>query len=83
MYAPEQLSLLIGIIKLNAIPANYSGMHVYTPQGIPEKAILHVLSLREKMLGCVVSLIPTMVYMYILNMLIKFCRCEKANLFDS
>jgi len=70
-YAPNELLLFSGIIKQNAIPAPYNGMHVFTQQGISEKAILHTLLFREKMLGCLVSVIPMMVKMFILYTLIK------------
>jgi DUF2975 family protein len=83
IYAPEQLILLTGFIKLNAIPATYSGMHVYTAQGIPEKAILHTLTVGEKTLGCLVSAIPIIVEMFILYSLIKLFKLyEKGEIFS-
>lgn len=74
IYAPDEVVLLAGFIKLNAIPATYSGMHTYTAQGIPEKAILHTLTMGEKTLGCLVSAIPMLVEMFILYSLIKLFR---------
>src|SRR5438876_1180730 len=71
IYAPDELVLFSGFVRLHAIPANYSGMHVFTPQGIPEKAILHTLTIHEKMLGCIISAIPMMVYLFIISSLIK------------
>lgn len=82
IYAPESLVLLHGIIHLDAIPANYSGMHVFSSQGEPEKALLHTLSVSEKILGCLVSAIPMIVNMFILFMLIKLFRLyEKGEIF--
>lgn len=82
IYAPESLVLLHGIIHLDAIPANYSGMHVFSSQGVPEKALLHTLSVSEKILGCLVSAIPMVVNMFILFMLIKLFRLyEKGEIF--
>lgn len=82
IYAPESLVLLYGIIHLDAIPANYNGMHVFSSQGLPEKALLHTLSVSEKTLGCLVSAIPMMVNMFILFMLIKLFRLyEKGEIF--
>jgi hypothetical protein len=83
IYAPNELVLLDGFIKLNAIPATYSKMHAYTAQGIPEKAILHALTLGEKSLGFLVSVIPMVVEMFILYSLIKlFKRYEKGEIFS-
>ncbi len=83
VYAPNELLLFSGIIRLDAIPANYSGMHLYTPQGISEKALLHTLSYKEKTLGCLVSAIPMMVKMFILYTLIKlFGLYEKREFFS-
>ncbi|HLB42713.1 MAG TPA: DUF2975 domain-containing protein [Gammaproteobacteria bacterium] len=83
IYAPNELVLLAGFIKLNAIPATYSGMHAYTAQGVPEKAILHALTVGEKSLGCLVSAIPMMVEMFILYSLIKLFKLyEKGEIFS-
>ena len=83
VYAPNELLLFSGIIRLDAIPATYSGMHMYTQQGISEKAILHTLEFREKILGCLVSVIPMMVKMFILYTLIKLFRLyEKREIFS-
>jgi hypothetical protein len=82
IYAPNELLLFSGLIRLDAIPATYSGMYVY-PQGISEKAILHTLDFREKILGCLVSAIPMMVKMFILYTLIKLFRLyEKREIFS-
>ncbi|MBA3662404.1 MAG: DUF2975 domain-containing protein [Gammaproteobacteria bacterium] len=81
--APDELVLLAGFIKLNAIPATYNGMHAYTTQGIPEKAILHTLTAGEKSLGCLISAIPMMVEMFILYSLIKLFKLyEKGEIFS-
>lgn len=83
IYAPNELVLLAGFIKLNAIPATYSGMHAYAAQGIPEKAILHTLTAGEKSLGCLVSAIPMMVEMFIFYSLIKLFKLyEKGEIFS-
>lgn len=83
IYAPDELKLFIGFIKLNAIPATYRGTHTFTAQGIPEKAILHTLSTSEKILGCLVSVIPMMVKMFVLYFLIKlFKMYEKGEIFS-
>jgi len=83
IYAPNELVLLAGFVKLNAIPATYSGMHTYTAQGLPEKAILHSLSVSEKSLGCLVSAIPVLVKMFIIYCLIKLFKLyEKGEIFS-
>lgn len=83
VYAPDELVLLVGFIKLNAIPATYSGMHTYTAQGLPEKAILHTLSIGEKSLGCLVSAIPMMIKMFLLYCLIKLFKLyENGDIFS-
>ncbi len=83
IYSPDELVLLAGLIKLDAIPATYSGLHTYTPQGLPEKAILHTLSMGEKVLGCMVSAIPMMVKMFILYFLIKLFKLyENGEIFS-
>lgn len=83
IYAPDNLVLLTGFIRLDAIPATYSGMHTYTATGLPEKAILHTLSIGEKSLGCLISAIPMMVKMVILFFLIKLFKLyEKGEIFS-
>lgn len=83
IYAPDEVVLLIGFIKLNAIPATYSGMHTYVPQGVPEKAILHTLSISEKSLGCLISAIPMMVNMFVLYFLIQLFKLyERGEVFS-
>jgi hypothetical protein len=83
IYAPDELVLLMGFIKLNAIPATYSGMHTYTAQGLPETAILHTLSIGEKSLGCLVSAVPMLVEMFVLYSLIKlFKQYENGDIFS-
>lgn len=82
-YAPSEFVTLMGFIKLNAIPATYSGMHAYTAQGVPEKAILHVLSYKEKMAGGLVSAIPLVIQMFILYSLINLFKLyEKGEIFS-
>jgi hypothetical protein len=91
IYAPEELVLLAGIIKLNAIPANYAGMHAYSVHGIHflppasgvhGKAILHTLTIGEKIIGCLVSVIPLAVHMLIVYSLIQlFNLYEKGEIF--
>lgn len=82
IYAPLELVTLVGFLHLNAIPAAYSGMHTYTP-GISEKAILHTLSINEKILGCLVSAIPTMIQMFVVYSLIKLFKLyEKGEIFS-
>lgn len=83
IYAPDKLVLLDGFIKLNAIPATYSDTHAYTLNGIPEKAILHTLSAKEKSFGCLASTIPMMVEMFVLYSLIKLFRMyENGEIFS-
>jgi len=83
IYAPNELVFLASFAKLNAIPATYSGMHMYTAQGLPEKAILHTLSVSEKSLGCLVSAIPMLVKMFIVYSLIKLFKLyEKGEIFS-
>ncbi len=62
VYAPDELMLFIGIIKLNAIPATYQG------------SILHPLTASEKTLGCLVSAIPMLVNLCILYFLIQLFK---------
>lgn len=62
IYAPEQLLLLSGALKFDAIPENY------------KTSLLHTLTLNEKLLGGLASAVPMIVYMYILLMLIKLFR---------
>lgn len=47
------------------------GMHTYIAQGLPEKAILHILSISKKSLGCLISAIPMMVEIFIVYSLNK------------
>lgn len=83
VHAPDELALLAGSIKFNAIPATYSGMHTYISQDIPEKAILHTLTVGEKFLGCLVSAIPMMVNLFVLYSLIKLFKLyEKGEVFS-
>ncbi len=83
IYAPDGLVLLAGVFKINAIPASYSGMHVYSAAGVPEKVLLHTLTLSEKMLGCLVSAVPMLVQMFILYLLIKlFSLYGKGEIFS-
>jgi hypothetical protein len=83
IYAPNELILLAGFIKLNAIPATYSGMHTYIPHNAPEKVILHTLSLDEKSVGCLISTIPMIIEMFIVYLLIKLFKLyEKGEFFS-
>lgn len=91
IYAPNELVLLAGVIKLNAIPANYIGMHTYSlpgahflppPNGVNAKALLHTLTANEKIIGCLVSAIPMAVNMFVVCSLIKlFNLYEKGEIF--
>lgn len=90
-YAPNELILLAGFIKLNAIPASYMGMHTYTTpgahflpsaNGVDANAILHTLTVSDKIIGCLVSAIPMAVNMFIVYSLIKlFHLYEKGKIF--
>jgi len=60
--APNELAFLIHIFKFQAIPENYI------------TAILHPLSLSEKMLGCFISAIPMAIQMIIFYYLIKLFK---------
>lgn len=92
IYAPNELVMLMGFMKFNAIPATYNGMHTYTAaqgmhtqmaQGIQDKAILHTLSIGEKSLGFLISTIPTMIEMLVLYFLIKlFELYERGEIFS-
>lgn len=91
IYAPNDLIFLAGSIKLNAIPANYSGMHAYSmpgahflppPSGVNAKALLHTLTTGEKIIGCLVSAIPMAINMFIVYSLIKLFKLyEKGEIF--
>lgn len=82
VYAPEQLVLLSGFIKINAIPSTYTGMHTYAP-GVTEKAIMHTLSMGERILGFLVDAIPTLINMFILYTFIKLFKLyEKGEIFS-
>ena len=82
IYAPDELRLLLGFIKLNAIPHTYSGTHVFA-NGLSAKAILHPLSAGEKILGCLVSAIPMMIEMFVVYCLIKLFKLySKGNIFS-
>ena len=90
IYAPNDL-VLLGFIKLNAIPANYTGMHAYTMpgahflpslNGVNAKALLHTLTAAEKIIGGLVSAIPMVVNMFVVYSLIKlFNLYEKGEIF--
>lgn len=95
IYAPNELVLLNGFIKLNAIPSTYSDTHVYAAayaaagahfsqaEGIQEKAIMHILTNKEKIIGCLVSAVPTMLEMFILYFLIQLFKLyEKGEIFS-
>jgi len=71
IYAPNELVLFIGFLQLDPIPASYS------------KSILHTLSVNEKIMGCLVSAIPTMVKMFMVYSLIKLFKLyEKGDIFS-
>lgn len=83
IYAPNELVLLSGGMKINAIPPTYNDTHIYTPGGIAEKSILHTLSTTEKIAGCLVSGIPMIMQILILYFLIKlFSLYEKGKIFS-
>jgi hypothetical protein len=92
IYAPDTLVLLAGFIKVSAIPANYAGMHLYTlpgahfgptSTGVVEKALLHSLTVKEKIIGCLISMIPTFISMFITYSLIKlFDLYAKGDIFS-
>ncbi len=83
LFAPEPVMLLAGFIKLDAIPASYSGLHTYSAQAGAEPAIMHTLSLGEKSLGCLVSVIPMLIEMFVVYGLIKlFKRYEQGSIFS-
>jgi len=71
VYAPDELIMLAGMIKLNAIPTAYS------------KSILHALTIEEKSIGFLVSTVPILVEMFILYSLIKLFRLyENGEIFS-
>lgn len=92
IYAPQELVLLHGMIKMSAIPASYSGMHTYVPEGahffkvpssITEQALLHTLSTGEKILACLVSAIPLAIQLFVLYALIKLFKLyEQGDIFS-
>lgn len=90
-YAPNELVFLAGFIKLNAIPANYLGLHTYSMPGmhflpsencVNVQALLHTITRGEKIIGCLVSAIPLAVNMFVVYSLIKlFNLYEKGEIF--
>lgn len=71
VYAPAELVLLHGFIKLNVIPVSY------------QNSILHPLSASEKSLGALLSVIPLLVQMYVVYALIKLFRLyERGEIFS-
>lgn len=83
IYAPNELVLFHGSIKLDVIPISYRGLHNYIPNAAPENAILHTLSLGEKILGFLVSVIPLLVELFILYSLIKLFKLyEQGEIFS-
>lgn len=92
IYAPEPISFFANIFQFSAIPKVYSGMHSYTIPGVhflptakwvEDKAILHTLTTNEKISGCLVTAIPTLVNMFVLYCLIcLFKRYEKGDIFS-
>ncbi|HSW94096.1 MAG TPA: DUF2975 domain-containing protein [Gammaproteobacteria bacterium] len=82
-YAPNDVEFLAGIFKFNAVPDAYSGMHVYATGELAEKSILHTLSIGEKTLACVISVIPVMIKMAVLYFLVKLFKLyERGNIFS-
>ncbi len=72
IYAPNEFMFLAGIFKWNAIPVAY------------HDAILHTLSVNEKIMGGLVSVIPLIVKMGIFYFLIKLFRLyEHGDIFSS
>ena len=71
VYAPAELNLFIGMIRLDPIPVSYT------------HGILHTLSPSEKLLGFLVSTIPLAVELFIVYSLIKLFRLyEQAEIFS-
>lgn len=72
MVAPDEKVMLLGFVRLNAIPLPYTNK------------ILHTLSVNEKILGCLISAIPMIVNMLTLYFLIQLFKLyEKADIFSS
>lgn len=83
LVAPNSLILLNGFIKFDAIPASYSGLHHYV-NGSEQKILLHALTMQEKCLGFLLSLIPTFIQMYVVYMLIKiFSLYSQGEIFSA
>jgi len=77
IYAPEPIVLLEGGIRLNVIPDIYAGTHEHS------SAILHILSMSEKALGFLVSLIPVGIKLFILYSLIRLFKLyEQGHIFS-
>jgi Protein of unknown function (DUF2975) len=71
VYAPNEVVSMLGFVKLNAIPTSYA------------KAILHTLTLQEKILGCLLSTIPMIIEMFVLYFLIKLFKLyEQGEIFS-
>lgn len=74
--APEPIVLLEGGIRLSVIPELYASAHGHN------SAILHALSISEKALGFLVSLIPVSIKLFILYSLIRlFTLYEHGKIF--
>lgn len=83
LYAPHELILLMGFIKINAIPTHYLGTHLFSPQGMPENIIMHTLTMNEKILACLVDFLPTIVQLFVLYFLIKLFKLyEQGQIFS-
>lgn len=67
IYAPESFRVLLGFVKISVIPQPYTR---------PD-AILHTLSMTEKMLGFIVSMVPVAIQMLTLVYLIKLFELYK------
>lgn len=75
IYAPDKISLLDGSIRLSVIPELY-----VNEQG---SAILHILSVSEKLLGFLVSLIPVGIKLFILYSFIRLFKLyEQGQIFS-
>lgn len=71
IYAPAELQLLAGFIRIDPIPVSYT------------HGILHTLSPSEKLFGFIASCIPLAIILFILYSLIKLFRLyEQAEIFS-
>lgn len=83
LYAPEPLIFFQDLFRIDAIPEVYRGLHMYSKNALPQPVLLPVLSLTEKSLGFLISLIPTLIDLFILYSLIKLFKCyEQEEIFS-